>query len=169
MTCACRYRHLHRRSTVKSSWANSRSPGCFVWRVLQSSVFFVNFPFCFVLVLVHPFHYDFLGTFLSPSPSLLRGVTQVRGHEAGSSPTLLTINWVCTRLHFYREKTPAISSLVDSHRITPAIMLVFNRRSLHLIPFFLRVVFLQINSNVRPTWDSKPRTNSTIVAFQSVV
>ena len=43
-------------------------------------------------------------------------VSQILGHIAGSSPPLLT---TVRALHFYREKTPALSSLVDSRRMTP--------------------------------------------------
>ena len=53
----------------------------------------------------------------SPFYSLsLLVVTQIRGHIAGSSPPLPT---TVRALHFFREKTSALSSLVDSRRIVP--------------------------------------------------
>ena len=53
-------------------------------------------------------------------------VTQIRGHIAGSSPPLPT---AVRALHFYREKVPALSPLVDSRRI----VLTHARRSQRLI------------------------------------
>ena len=52
-----------------------------------------------------------LGFCLPPSPPL--DVTQLRGHYAGSSPSPPRH---VTRLHFYGEKIPAISYLIDSHQ-----------------------------------------------------
>ena len=69
---------------------------------------------CLLLFLRHPFYYLPTFIFLVLFPSL--DVTQSRGHQAGSAPAL---PYNGTRFHFYREKTPALSPLVDSHRIAP--------------------------------------------------
>ena len=50
--------------------------------------------------------------FFSPSPPL--NVTQIRGSP--SKQALISPSHYGTRLHFCGEKTPAFSSLVDSHR-----------------------------------------------------
>ena len=49
------------------------------------------------------------------SLSLVVVVTQIRGHTADSPPPLPTS---VRALYFYREKTSALSSLVDSRRTT---------------------------------------------------
>ena len=83
-----------------------------------------------------------------------------RGHYAGSSPP--PRSHCGTYLHFYREKVPAISSLVDSHLIVPTHAA---RRSQQLVPSVF-ISFLQINSKFRPTWDSNLRTDVIVVAFE---
>ena len=80
-----------------------RSGHIFVHGVGRTTV-----PFAFVFF-AHPFYHHC--TVLSPAPSL--DITQIRGHK--KQALLPPLHYV-TRLHFYREETPAISSLVDSHR-----------------------------------------------------
>ena len=79
------------------------------------------------ILLFHPIYY------LRPSFSLsLLDVTQIRGHIAGSSPHLPT---TVRALNFYRGKTSALSSLVDSRRIV--LTHSINRRPQHWMPFFI--------------------------------
>ena len=56
----------------------------------------------------------FLALLISPSPSLFIHVTRRSGV---TKRALLPPPHYGTRLRFYREKTSALSSLVDSHRI----------------------------------------------------
>ena len=77
-------------------------------------------------------------------------ITQIRGRIASSFPPLPT---TVRSLHFYREKNPALSSLVDSHRI----VLTHARRSQQLILFFTLVN----NFKISPRRDSNSRINTS--------
>ena len=71
----------------------------------------MHFSLFISLFIFHPIYY------LRPSFSLsLLVVAQIRGHIAGSSPPLPT---TVRALHFYRENTSTLSSLIDSRRIAP--------------------------------------------------
>ena len=69
------------------------------------------FPFFFWLVI------SSIILALSVSPPFLYKATQIRGHIKQG---LLPPPHYGMRLHFYREKTSALSSLADSHRIVNA-------------------------------------------------
>ena len=90
----------------------------------------------------------------SPFYSLsLLVVTQIRGHIAGSFPTLPT---TVRALHLYREKISPLSSLVDSRRL----VLTHARRSQQLI-LFENIVFAN-KFNISPRRDSNSRTNTLL-------
>ena len=59
------------------------------------------------------------------------------------------------RAFAYREKIPASSSLADSRRIVAA------HAANALSGYSFLFIFLAINSKVRPTWDSNPKTDSS--------
>ena len=83
---------------------------------------------CFSFFFIHPMHY------IRPSFSLsLLVVTQTRGRIDGRlfSPLPTTAR----ALHFYRDKTSILSSLVDSRRIAPT----YARRSQWLMLFIIAV------------------------------
>ena len=97
--------------------------------------------------------------FLYPSvlsPSYLIVATQIRGHIAGSFPTLPT---TVRALHFYRVKISALSSLVDSRRI----VLTHARRSQQLI------LFLFIFANTFKICKTECCINSNIVGLVHAV
>ena len=92
---------------------------------LTFSIFVWGIQFVFVFF-PHPIYY------LRPSILFLLVVNKIRGHIAGSSAPLPT---TVRALHFFREKTSALSSLVDSRRI----VLTHARRSQ---PFILLFIYL---------------------------
>ena len=90
--------------------------------------------------------------FFSSLPPIIV-VAQTRGHIAGSSPLLPT---TVRALHFYREKIPALSSLVGKRRIVLAHAI--NRRSQQIVDPFL--IFAN-KFQVSPRRDSNSRPNTS--------
>ena len=99
------------------------------------------------------FSFLFLSHLLS-SPFLFISilvVTRIWGHISGSSPPLRT---TVRASHIYREKIPALSSLVDSRRIVPT----HAGRSQHLVLFSILQKF-----KISPRRDSNSRTNTSSI------
>ena len=90
--------------------------------------------------------------FLSPSPS--------RNSDPGTHSRLLSpLSTTVRALHFHRENTSALSSLVYSRRIAAT----HARRSQQLIPFF---IFARDFTN-SPRWDLNSRINARSIRGSS--
>ena len=106
-----------------------------------------------IRLLLLPYFFPHLIFYRRPCSLSLLAVAQIRGLVADSSrPPSTTVR----ALHFYREKIPALSSLVGKRRIVLAHAI--NRRSQQIVDPFL--IFAN-KFQVSPRRDSNSRTNTT--------